>query len=287
MDIDGRTAVYALIGKPVGHSGSPAMYNMCFKKLGLNSVYVAFEVDESGTAAAIEGARALGIRGMNVTMPCKKAAAAAMDALSPAAAMTGAVNTIVNDGGRMTGYITDGEGFVNNLRDHGAEVCGNRLVLIGAGGAASAIEAQCAIEGAREISVFAQRAEYAESCRVMAERIMSGAPGCNINVYELADKDRLSYETEKSGIFINGTSIGMGAKREESPADGAVIFREGLFVADVVYEPRETRLVKEARAAGCRAVGGIGMLLWQGAAAFHLFTGRKMPTDDVRELFAG
>ena len=152
--ISGTTGLLALIGSPVGHSGSPAMYNYSFQKLGLDYVYVAFDIQVGEVEKAVEAMRLFKMRGCNVTMPDKTEVVKYMDELSTAARMIGAVNTIVNDDGRLTGYITDGEGFVNNLRDHGIEIAGKKITVAGGGGAATAIQVQCALDGAREITIF-------------------------------------------------------------------------------------------------------------------------------------
>ena len=146
--IKGTTGLLALIGSPVGHSGSPDMYNFCFRYHNLDYSYMAFDIKEDQVPAALDAMRLFKMRGCNVTMPCKTAAAQNMDELSPAARIIGAVNTIVNENGKLIGHMTDGIGFVENLRDHGVDVKGKKLVILGAGGAATAIQVQCALDGA-------------------------------------------------------------------------------------------------------------------------------------------
>ena len=152
--ISGHTGLLALIGSPVGHSGSPAMYNYSFEKLGLDYAYVAFDIKEDKVKDAIAAMKTFNMRGCNVTMPDKVEAAKYMDELSPAARIIGAINTIVNDNGKLTGHITDGEGFVHNLKDHGIDIKGKKITVAGGGGAATAIQVQCALDGAREITIF-------------------------------------------------------------------------------------------------------------------------------------
>ena len=152
--ISGHTGLLAVIGSPVGHSASPAMYNYSFERLGLDYAYVAFDIKTEEVKDAIAAMKTFKMRGCNVTMPCKTEVVKYMDELSPAARIIGAVNTIVNDGGRLTGHITDGEGFVNNLKDHGIDVTGKKIAIAGGGGAATAIQVQCALDGAREIVIF-------------------------------------------------------------------------------------------------------------------------------------
>jgi len=160
--ISGTTGLLALIGSPVGHSGSPAMYNYSFEKLGLDYAYVAFDIKEHEVKDALDAMRLFHMRGMNVTMPDKTEAAKYVDELSPAAEIIGAVNTIVNDDGKLKGYITDGEGFVNNLKDYGVDVRGKKITVAGGGGAATAIQVQCALDGASGITIFNMKDAFFE-----------------------------------------------------------------------------------------------------------------------------
>lgn len=283
--ISGHTGLVALIGSPVGHSGSPAMHNYSFQRLGLDYAYVAFDVKVEETKAAIEAMRTLKIRGYNVTMPCKMEAAKYVDALSPAAQIIGAVNTIVNDNGFLTGYITDGEGFVNNLRDHGVDVKDKKITIAGGGGAATAIQVQCAIDGARELSIFKRKSADFERTLEMAEKIRGDVPDCIVNVFDTADTAKMTEEIKDSDIFINGTIVGMKPMDEESVVKDTSAFHKDLVVCDVVYNPLETKLLREAKEAGCTCIDGKGMLLWQGVSAFKLFTGEDMPVEEVKERF--
>ena len=283
--ISGHTGLVALIGSPVGHSGSPAMHNYSFQRLGLDYAYVAFDVKVEETKAAIEAMRTLKIRGYNVTMPCKMEAAKYVDALSPAAQIIGAVNTIVNDNGFLTGYITDGEGFVNNLRDHGVDVKDKKITIAGGGGAATAIQVQCAIDGARELSIFKRKSADFERTLEMAEKIRGNVPDCIVNVFDTADTAKMTEEIKDSDIFINGTIVGMKPMDEESVVKDTSAFHKDLVVCDVVYNPLGTKLLREAKEAGCTCIDGKGMLLWQGVSAFKLFTGEDMPVEEVKERF--
>lgn len=284
--ISGHTGLLALIGSPVGHSGSPAMYNDAFKSLGLDYVYVAFDVKEEDVPQALDAMRLFHMRGMNVTMPDKIAAARNCDELSPAARIIGAANTIVNDNGKLTGYMTDGEGFVNNLKDHGVEVKGRKAVVCGGGGAATAIQVQLALDGVRELAIFNIKDEFFERTEQMAEKIRAEVPSCKIAVYDLADTARLTQETLSADLFVNATIVGMKPKLEDqSVLTDPAAFHEGLVVADTVYNPVETKLLREAKEHGCLTVGGKGMLLWQGVAAFKLYTGRDMPVEEVKAKF--
>lgn len=283
--ISGHTGLLALIGSPVGHSGSPAMYNYSFEKLGLDYAYVAFDIKVEEVKDAIAAMKTFKMRGCNVTMPCKTEAVAYMDELSPAARIIGAVNTIVNDDGKLTGYITDGEGFVNNLKDHGIDVKDKKITVAGGGGAATAIQVQCALDGAREITIFNINDEFFERSLETAEKIQKEVPGCVVNVYDIADTAKMTEEIGSSDIFANATIVGMKPMEKESVVKDLSAFRQGMVVADAVYNPVETRMLREAKEAGCTCINGKGMLLWQGVAAFKLYTGKDMPVEEVKELF--
>ena len=283
--ISGHTGLLALIGSPVGHSGSPAMYNYSFEKLGLDYAYVAFDIKIEEVKDAIAAMKTFRMRGCNVTMPCKTEAVKYMDELSPAAKIIGAVNTIVNNDGKLMGYITDGEGFVHNLADHGITIKGKKITVAGGGGAATAIQVQCALDGAREISIFNIKDAFFERTLETAEKIRKAVPGIIVNVYDIADVAKMTEEIASSDIFTNATIVGMKPMENESVVKDISAFRPGLVVADAVYNPEETRLLKEAKEAGCTCVNGKGMLLWQGVAAFKLYTGQDMPVEEVKELF--
>lgn len=285
--ISGHTRLLALIGSPVGHSGSPAMYNYSFEKLGLDYAYVAFDVKEDGVEEALKAMRLFHMRGMNVTMPDKVEAARFVDELSPAAKIIGAVNTIVNEEGKLIGHITDGEGFVNNLKDHGVSIEGKKMVIAGGGGAATAIQVQCALDGVREMSIFNKKDAFFERTVATAEKIKKAVPDCVVNVYDIDDEAKWKEEIASADILVNATIVGMKPMEDMSIVKDTSLLRPDLVVADIVYNPEETKLLKDAKEAGCTCVGGKGMLVWQGASAFELYTGMKMPVEEVKELLYG
>lgn len=286
MEINGKTELFCLIGSPVGHSGSPAMYNYSFQKTNLNCAYLAFDVKLEETEAAVNGLKTLGCSDFNVTMPCKTRAAELADELSDAAALIGACNTMVIKDGKLYGHNTDGIGFVKNLKEHGVDVKDKVMTVMGAGGAATAIQVQSALEGAREIHIFNRRDEFYANAENTAKKIEERVPGVKVNVYPLEDEQKLYEKIGESHILVNATKVGMKPMEEESLIKDTRVFRENLVVADAVYNPRETKMLQEAQAAGCKiALGGIGMLLRQGEAAFRIFTGENMPTEEVYEKF--
>ena len=283
--ITGHTGLLALIGSPVGHSGSPAMYNYSFERLGLDYAYVAFDVKEDGVKQALEAMRLFNMRGMNVTMPCKVEASKHVDELSKAARIIGAVNTIVNDNGKLIGHITDGEGFVANLMDHGVGIKGKKIAVAGGGGAATAIQVQCALDGAREITIFNKKDAFFERTLATAEKIKDAVAGIKVNVYDIDDIPVMTEEILSSDIFVNATIVGMKPMDDLSVVKDLSAFHKDLVVCDAVYNPVETRLLKEAKEKGCKTVGGKGMLLWQGVAAFKLYTGMDMPVEEVKARY--
>ncbi len=285
MNISGHTRLLCLIGSPVGHSGSPAMHNYSYDKLGMDYVYLAFDVKEEQTAEAIHALKLLNVKGMNVTMPCKTAALECCDQLSQAAEMIGAVNTIVNDNGCLTGHNTDGIGWVRNCREHGVEIRGKKMTIVGSGGAATAIQIACALEGIREMSMFAAKDSFYANAQATVEKIRANVPECVVNLYDLADKERFYAEIRDSDILTNATKVGMKPMEDMTLVEDVSVYHKDLVVADVVYNPRITRMIREAQEAGCKVVTGIGMLLWQGVEAFRLHTGGTMPAQEVMEKF--
>ena len=283
--ITGKTKTLALIGSPVGHSGSPAMYNYCFEKLGFDCVYVAFNVPLEKLDEAMTGIKALNFRGINITMPCKSAVIDYMDELSPAARLMGACNTAVNENGRWIGHNTDGLGYVESLKANGVDVAGKRITILGAGGAGTAIAVQCALSGAAQITIFNLKDEFYLRAEKTAENICKQLHQCAVRVHDLADEQALLESVAHSDILANTTRAGMAPDEDKMPISSAEMLRTGLVVTDTIYNPKETRLLREAKAAGCIVIGGIGMLIYQGAAALKLYTGADMPVDEVRAKF--
>ncbi len=282
--ITGKTKLLGLIGTPVEHSKSPAMYNYCFEKFGLDYAYLAFDIPMEKTEDAIKALKTVGFRGANVTMPCKQEALKFMDELTPAAKAIGAVNTIVNDNGKLTGYNTDGLGYTRNLERSGILVKGKKIVLLGGGGAASAIAAQAALEGAAKISIFNLKDAFWGSLEKTVQRIADAVPGCEFTLNDLADKELLKKYIDEADILSNATKVGMAPNDNATLIEDTSWFRKDLVVTDAVYAPPKTRFLREAEAAGCVVCSGLGMLLCQGAEAFRLYTGEQMPIDEIKAL---
>lgn len=273
MEIDGKTALYCLIGSPVSHSASPQMYNEAFCKWGIHAVYLAFDIGEDQIAGAVAAMRLLGVKGMNVTMPCKTEILPYLDDLSMEAKLCGAVNTVVREGKKLKGYMTDGVGFVKNLLAHGCSVRDKKVTLCGSGGAGRAIQMQLVKEGAGTLSVFKRKNHTFAAQEAFAAQMRSLAHTCRIQVFDLADQEHFKKEVKESDLLVNATNVGMAPKEEESILLEDACFHQDLTVADIVYQPEETRLLRKAKEKGCKVIGGRGMLLKQGEEAFRLFTG--------------
>lgn len=283
--ISGHTGLLALFGTPVGHSGSPAMYNFSFQHDGLDYAYMAFDVNVEQMPKTFEAIKLLNMRGGNFTMPCKNVAAKLVDKLSPAAEIIGACNVFVNDDGVITGHVTDGVGFTKNLELNGFSVKDKKTVVLGAGGAATAIQVQFALEGAKEVRIFNAKDDFYTRAEGTKEKLEKRCPDCIVAVEDLDDKEALAAAVNGCDIVVNATIMGMKPYDDISLIDKS-LFRKDLVVADTVYSPEKTRLILEAEAAGCRAIGGKGMLLQQGAVNYELFTGKKMPLEEYEKFQA-
>ena len=284
MHLSGTTTLLGLIGTPVEHSKSPAMYNHCFQKFGLDWAYLAFDIPQEKVGDAVQAIRTLGMRGANVTMPCKNAVIPYLDKLTPAAEAIQAVNTIVNENGILVGHNTDGCGYTQNLRRSGVEVKGKKIVLLGGGGAASAIAIQAALEGAAEIAVFNLKDAFWPRVEKGLQVIAKAVPTCAITLNDLQDREALHQAILRCDILSNATRVGMAPYEDQSNITDLSWFRPDLIVTDVVYAPPQTRMLREAQAAGCLTCDGLGMLLCQGAEAFRLYSGMEMPVEEIRAL---
>lgn len=282
--IDGHTILIGLMATPIRHSMSPTMHNTSFVKLGLNYAYLAFEVGNNELPDAIQSIRALGMRGSNISMPNKQKVIPLLDKLDPVAKMVGAVNTIVNDDGILTGYTTDGTGFMKSLEDENLDIRGEKMTISGAGGAGTAIEIQAANDGVKEMSIFNVR----DNTWANAERnvkIINEQTDCKAQLFDLADQDAFKREIADSAIYCDSTGVGMKPLEDMTLVSDPSFFHKDMIVYDTVYAPRTTKLMTVAQEAGVDHVfNGLGMMLEQGAEAFKLWTGEDMPVDYIRDL---
>ena len=283
--ITGHTGLMCLLGSPCKHSISPMMHNKSFETLGLDYRYLAFEVTEDTLESAVDGLKTLGARGFNLTMPCKNKMVALCDELSPAAKLIGAVNTVVNENGRLIGHNTDGIGYMQSVRDAGYDIIGKKMVLLGAGGAATAILVQAALDGVREISVFLRKTSRFYARAEATAAALRNEIGCKITLCDFNDSAALHRELADSAILVNGTSIGMAPDVEACPIPEADFLPDNIIVSDIIYNPKETKLLAMARERNLPYFNGTYMLLYQGAEAFRLWTGCEMPVALIKECF--
>lgn len=281
--ITGHTELIGLISYPIRHTSSPTMHNAAFAKLGLDYAYLAFEVDNNSLEGAVQGIRSLQLKGSNVSMPNKTVVHKYLDKISPAAEMCGAVNTIVNEDGVLTGHITDGTGYMMSLKDNGVDVIGKKMTIVGAGGAATAIEIQAALDGVAELSIFNRKDDFWANAEETVRKI-NEKTNCKASLYDLDDLDKLKEEIATSYLFTNATGMGMKPLEGKTYIPDKSFLRPDLIVSDVVYFPRETELLRMAKEVGCKTMNGLGMMLFQGAAAFKLWTGEDMPIEYMKEM---
>lgn len=282
--ITGHTRLACLLGDPVEHSISPAMHNEAFETLGIDCRYLAFQVGEDILPEVVDVLKKMNVMGFNLTMPDKNKIVELVDEVTPAVAIGGAANTVVNKDGRLIAYTTDGIGFMDACQDAGFEIIGKKMTLLGAGGAARAILIQAALDGVSEISVFSRRGSKWEQAEELVKRL-NKETDCVVHHFDYEDPELVKREIHSSQILVNGTSVGMTPQEDASVIKDKDCFYPGLMVFDVIYNPEETKLLKMAKAAGCRTANGLYMLLYQGAAAFEIWTGKRMPVLQIKEKY--
>jgi shikimate dehydrogenase len=275
-EITGQSKICGVIGDPIGHTISPAMHNAAFKALNLDYVYVPFRVSKEDLPRAVEGLRVFNIRGVNITIPHKVSIMPLLDEIDEFAQKIGAVNVVVNDNGILTGYNTDAHGFLYALLDQGIEPEGQKVVVLGAGGASRSI---CFALAERGASLTIVNRTPGKAARFATE--MSEMTGRSIQVLSLT-KENLAAVLENSNILINTTSVGMYPHADATLVEHDIL-RPHLTVVDIVYNPFKTKLLAEAEKAGARTINGIDMLIWQGALAFEIWTGKQAPINIMRK----
>lgn len=276
--IDGTTTVVGIVGDAVGGSLSPRLQNAAFAAVGLNWCYVAFQVTRDRLGDALRGLPALGIVGVNVTVPHKEAALAYLDDITDDARAIGAVNTVQVGGGRLIGHNTDTTGLLDALRLDGGISCeGQRAVVVGAGGAARAAAFALAGAGAAAVVVINRNWDRASVLADAVRRVFR----CTVDAVPL-DGAAVVPAVRDATLLVQATTMGGGPQRGLSPVPAAAL-HSGLFVMDMVYDPQETALLAAARAAGCRTLGGLPMLIYQGARAFEIWTGHPAPVTVMRD----
>lgn len=278
MKINGYTRLAAVVANPIKHSISPFIHNSAFEATETNGVYLAWEVEATDLAETVANIRRYQMYGINLSMPYKEQVIPYLDQLSEEACLIGAVNTVVNREGTLIGYNTDGKGFFKSLPSF--KISGKRMVLLGAGGAAKAILAQAILDGVSQVSVSVRSASI-EKTRPYLEKLQNET-GFKVDLFALEDVSELQARIIDSDLLVNATSVGMDGV--SLPILSSVVLPEKLLVADVIYQPFETPFLNWARNQGNHAVNGLGMLLYQAAEAFELWTGKEMPKDQIWEL---
>lgn len=278
MEINAQTKLCGVLGSPVEHSLSPAIHNAAFQKLGLNFVYLAFRVED--LAGAIRGIRALGnVRGFSVTIPHKVAVIPYLDEVETTAKHIGSVNTIVAENGKLTGYNTDASGAMRALREAGVSLKGQKVLMLGSGGAARAIAfALGADAGVAALTILGideqERRGLVKDLRAKTSLQVEDGP---------ISEERLRRSLKDSHILLHCTPVGMHPNVNETYVPRSLLAPD-LTVMDIVYNPLETRLLREAKEVGCRTIRGLEMFLNQAIAQFELWTGQPAPADVMRTV---
>ncbi|MEM2967707.1 MAG: shikimate dehydrogenase [Candidatus Bathyarchaeia archaeon] len=276
MVISGKTRVCGVIGDPIAHTLSPTIQNAAFSHLKLDFVFLAFRVKSADLESAMRGMRGLGIHGLNVTMPHKGAVIKHLDQLDSTVQFLGSANTILNKDGKLLGFNTDGVGALKALQENGVKLYDKKVLLLGAGGAAKAIAFAFA-EEIGELVILNRAAEKAAELaaalnRVFGKKIVGGALSPHAVQQNLQDAD----------ILVNATSVGMHPNVNQSLVQPQWL-RPDLAVMDIVYNPVETKLAKDAKVAGAKVISGVEMLIHQGAASFEIWTGCPAPVEVMRQ----
>lgn len=281
-EISGHTHMVCLLGNPTEQSLSPAIHNLSFELLGIDSVYLCFDVNNEDLGSIVAAFKAMDSwDALNVTMPCKQAVIEHLYALDEAAGLIGAVNVVSKSAeGNAIGHNTDGVGFMASLTECGVSVKGSRMVLLGPGGAGSAILAQAALDGVAHIDVFGRAGGKSyQAAQELIERVVDQT-NCDVALHDLSNTDDLASCIQAADILVNATPVGMGEGCTDTPVPRALL-KPGMVVADIIYHPLETQLICDAKALGCTTVNGLGMLLAQAAASEAIWYGVEMPSDEI------
>jgi len=272
MKISGKTKIVGLFGYPVTHSLSPAMHNAAFEHLAIDYCYVTFSVPPDLLSDAVSGIRALSLGGVNVTVPHKERVVAFLDEINEEASFIGAVNTIKNDAGKLTGFNTDGRGFMRSISEAGITAKDKKVLIVGTGGAARAIGYYLCQE-AMKVFLYDVDTTKAETLMQHLNIIRQNAE--QVDSAAMKSKDFL----QAADIIINATPLGLKST-DPMPIDVSML-KKGHAVCDLIY--RDTPFLRTALAAGCITLNGLGMLLWQGVLAFEIWTGIRPPVKVMKE----
>ncbi|MDD6551326.1 MAG: shikimate dehydrogenase [Lachnospiraceae bacterium] len=279
--IDGHTTLYCLLGHPARHSISPRMHTTAAKLLGVNMVYLAFDIEPNEIGITVEALRLLQAGGFNLTMPFKRTVIPYLDRITKASELSGAVNTVINKDGVLIGDTTDGVGYLDSLLDSGFDYHDKKMTLLGAGGAATSIAVSAALSGVKRIDIFKRKNKTYEETEAFAEKINSSTD-CDVLVFPMDDNDAMQDSIASSDLLTNATNVGM--EDDKTSLVPKEFLRPELFVSDIIYHPAETTLLSYSRECGCKYKNGEDMLLFQGAASFKEWTGLTMPVEAIKKL---
>lgn len=289
-NITGHTELVGLMAYPIRHTQSPVTHNLAYDKNGDDVIQLAFEVDNDSLPQAVESIRALKMLGSNISMPNKTVVHKYLDEVDEAARLCGAINTVVNQRdenghvtGKLKGYNTDGAGYWQGLAEEGIDYRGMKMVLIGTGGAATAIAARGALDGLAQIDIFNIKDKFYARGEEICQTINENSR-CKAAMHDLADLGLLKEKMQEADLFCDATGVGMHPLEDLSNIPDPSFFRPDLIVTDTVYAPRETVMMKQAKEAGCnRVYNGLSMMLFQALIAIELYTGKSTPVDYMKE----
>lgn len=282
IEISGETRLVGFFASPARHSISPKMHNVAFKETGIDARYLAFDIKPEDLKVSIQAIRSLGLIGANISMPHKQNVLALLDELSPEAQLIGAVNTIVNNQGKLIGHNTDGLGFMRSLEELELNTCEKEITILGAGGAATAIICQAALDGVQTINIISRKsANFSKMVEKIKE--IEKKTACRLNLIEANDQSAITAACQRSCLLINATNVGMGELAGQIPLIKLSDLHADLAVSDIIYHPAATQLLIEARKIGAKTMNGLGMLIHQGAVAFELWTNEPMPIELVKK----
>lgn len=281
LQINGTTQLVGFFAHPAKHSLSPKMQSLAFQLTETDAIYLAFEIKEGQLDKALQSIFTFNMLGANVSMPHKTAVLPYLDHYTAGCELIGAANTIVHRNRQLWGYNTDGVGFIQSLQAAGISYQGKAITILGAGGAATAMISQAALDGVANIHVFSRLGPRFEQ---MEEKIkeIHRKTACKVTLTNLYDNECLQTAIRHSDILVNATSVGM--QENESPINDFSVLRKDLVVYDAIYQLRETYLLKQAKKYQAKTINGLGMLLYQGAASFELWTHKKMPIEKIRPI---
>ena len=279
LNVSGQTNLLCLLGHPAKHSISPRMHTLACQLLGLDYVYLAFDVEENNLAEVVSSLKKMGVAGFNLTMPHKSAVIPLLDEITEVSKLTHAVNTVKYEYGRLYGTTTDGAGYIESLSEKNFSIPDKTVTILGAGGAAKPIIAQMAFDGAKEINIFKRKNATYEETVSFAKEVMAHTDA-KIVVYDMKDSEALEFCIAKSELLTNATNVGMEEEISLVPKE---FLRKDLLVSDIIYHPAMTKLLQDAKEVGADYINGAYMLLYQGAKSFEIWTGEKMPIQEIKK----